>query len=117
MTVFSCNPSGIKKSKMEQAKIIEMVLWKSKNGISTEVAKESISKLNEFVSKQPGFISRKTAIAEDGKFLDIVYWTNLSSAKSASEKAMNTKELIPIFSIIDEKEMVFQHFEVFNSIN
>ncbi|MBC6399589.1 MAG: hypothetical protein GDA37_00955 [Ekhidna sp.] len=101
---------------MEQAKIIEMVMWKSVDGISPEEAKKSITKLNDFVSEQPGFIARKTALAEDGKFLDIVYWTDLKSAKAASEKAMKTEDLFPFFSTIDQKEMIFQHFEIFNNI-
>ncbi|MCB9363804.1 MAG: hypothetical protein H6587_04470 [Flavobacteriales bacterium] len=116
LSAFSCEQSDKKKSNMEQAKIIEMVMWKSVEGISPEQAKTSITKLNDFVSEQPGFIARKTAIAEDGKFLDIVYWTDLKSAKEASEKAMKTEELMPIFSTIDQKEMVFQHFEIFNGI-
>ena len=116
LSAFSCEQSSTKKSNMEQAKIIEMVMWKSVEGISPEEAKKSITKLNNFVSEQPGFIARKTAIAEDGKFLDIVYWTDLKSAKDASEKAMKTEELMPIFSTIDQKEMMFQHFEIFNEI-
>lgn len=116
LSAFSCEQSDTKKSNMEQAKIIEMVMWKSVEGISLEEAKKSITKLNNFVSEQPGFVARKTAIAEDGKFLDIVYWTDLKSAKDASEKAMKTEELIPIFSTIDQKEMVFHHFEIFNGI-
>jgi len=116
LSAFSCEQSDTKKSNMEQAKIIEMVMWKSVEGISPEQAKTSITKLNDFVSEQPGFIARKTAIAEDGKFLDIVYWTDLKSAKEVSEKAMKTEELMPIFSTIDQKEMVFQHFEIFNGI-
>ena len=116
LSAFSCEQSDKKKSNMEQAKIIEMVMWKSVEGISPEQAKTSITKLNDFVSEQPGFIARKTAIAEDGKFLDIVYWTDLKSAKEASEKVMKTEELMPIFSTIDKKEMVFQHFEIFNGI-
>ncbi len=116
LTVFSCNQSDTKESNMEQVKIIEMVLWKSVDGISPEEAKKSITKLNDFVREQSGFVARKTAMAEDGKFLDIVYWTDLKSAKNASEKALKTEELIPIFSTIDQKEMVFQHFEIFNDI-
>jgi len=116
LSAFSCEQSDTKKSNMEQAKIIEMVMWKSVEGISPEEAKKSITKLNNFVSEQPGFVARKTAMAEDGKFLDIVYWTDLKSAKEASEKAMKTEELMPIFSTIDQKEMVFQHFEIFNGI-
>lgn len=100
---------------MEQAKIIELVLWKSKEGISTENAKQAITKLNDFVREQPGFVARKTAIAEDGRFLDIVYWTDISSAKIASEKALESEICMPAFNTIDEKEMTFLHFEVFNS--
>lgn len=101
---------------MEKAKIVEMVLWKSKEGISIEEAKNSITTLNDFVKQQPGFISRKTALAEDGMFLDIVLWTDLASAKMASEKAMQNEETAKVFSTIDEKEMTFQHFEIFNTI-
>lgn len=101
---------------MKQAKIIELVMWKSVKGISLEEAKKSITRLNDFVSKQSGFIARKTALAEDGNFIDLVYWTDIESAKNASEKAMRNEELLPIFSIIDQKEMVFQHFKIFNEI-
>lgn len=100
---------------MEQAKIIEMVSWKSKEGISTEDAKLAITKLNDFVKEQPGFVARKTAIAEDGRFLDIVYWTDIASAKIASEEALKSEICLRVFSTIDEKEMTFHHFEMFNS--
>lgn len=112
---FSCNVQDAKKVKMEQAKIIEIVMWKSVDGISPEEAKKSITKLNDFVGQQPGFVARKTALAEDGKFLDVVYWEDLKSAQTAAEKAMKTESLIPIFSTIDQKEMLFKHFEVFNA--
>ncbi|CAM1345651.1 hypothetical protein [Tenacibaculum amylolyticum] len=117
LTTVTCRTSeDTKKRTIEQAHIVEMVLWKSKPGITTETAKKAITKLNHFVTKQPGFVARKTAIAADGKFLDLVYWTDLASAKTASEKAMKNEALIPIFSTIDEKEMLFQHFEIFNRI-
>lgn len=117
ITCSCINQSDLKERKMKQTKIIEMVLWNSKEGISLENAKKSITELNDFVKEQPGFVARKTAMAEDGRFIDIVYWTDLTSAKTASEKAMKNEDLIPIFSMIDEKEMIFQHFEVFNSID
>ena len=101
---------------MEQIKILEMVLWKPIENISIKKAKQEITKLNDFVSKQPGFLGRKTAIATDGKFLDIVYWADITSAKNASEKAMLNKEVMSVFNTIDQKEMIFQHFEVFNKI-
>ncbi len=99
---------------MEQANIMEMVLWKFKDGINIEQGKKSVLKLNEFASKQPGFISRKTAISEEGKFLDIILWTDLESAKLASEKAMQNEMTTTIFSTMDENEMIFQYFKIFN---
>lgn len=99
---------------MKEAKVIEMVLWKSKAGVSAETAKEAISALNEFVSKQPGFVSRKTGLAENGQFVDFVLWTDLASAQAASEKAMQDPSVAPAFETIDEKEMQFNHFEIFN---
>ena len=101
---------------MEQAKIIEMVTWKSVAGVGLEEAKTAATQLNEFVSAQPGFVARKTAVAEDGRFLDIVYWTDLKSALKASETAMKNEKLIPIFSKMDQTDMVFQHFEIYNEI-
>lgn len=116
LSAFSCKQTDTKKSNMQKAKIIEMVLWKFKDGVSTEQGKKSVFKLNEFASKQPGFISRKTATSEDGKFLDVILWTDLESAKSASEKAMQNEMTATIFSTMDESEMVFQYFEIFNEI-
>jgi len=115
LAVFSCKQSGTIKSKMEQAKTVEMVLWKAKSGISTEDAKSAIVKLNQVVETFPGFISRTTSIAEDGQFLDIVLWRDLESALTASDQVMKNEDLIPIFSTIEEKEMIFKHFEIFNT--
>ncbi len=93
-----------------------MVMWKSIDGISTEEAQKAISRLNDFLIEQPGFRGRQTAIAEDGTFLDIVYWKDLQSAKVASEKALKTEELVPIFGTINQNEMTFKHFEIFNEL-
>lgn len=101
---------------MEQAKIIEMVLWKFKEGVSIEEGKASAIKLNAFIRQQPGFISRKTALSSDGKFLDIILWTDLQSAQTASEKAMQNEMTTTIFSTMDQEGMLFQHFEIFNHL-
>ncbi|WP_075343878.1 hypothetical protein [Tenacibaculum agarivorans] len=116
LTVFGCNQSTETEDRMKQAKIIELVVWKFKNGVDIDNGKKSVLKLNEFVSKQPGFISRKTALTEDGKFLDVILWSDLEAAKSASEKAMQNEMTTTIFNIMEENDMIFQHFELFNHI-
>lgn len=103
--------------KAEEGKIVEIVLWKAKAGVSTEEAKTAIASLNDFVKTHAGFISRKTALSEDGRFVDIIYWTDLASALAASEKAMQNEKALKVFSTIDEEDMIFQHFEIFNIID
>ncbi len=102
---------------MSKATVIEIVLFKTTEGARHEEAKIQLNKLNEFISKQEGFLSRKTAIADNGQFLDIVYWTDLTNARAASEKAMQDPELAKVFSIIDQETMLFKHFKIFNNIH
>ena len=117
LIICSCNNSNEKQNKMtKKATIVEMVLFKKNNGISQTVAENQMSELNDFISKQSGFISRKTSVSKDGEFLDIVFWTDLESATMASEKAMKNPMTLKTFEIIDEKSMTFKHFSIFNEI-
>lgn len=117
LIICSCSNSDKKQSEMtKKATIVEMVLFKKNDGISQEKAENQMAELNEFISKQSGFISRKTSVSEDGQFLDIVFWTDLESATIASEKAMNNPKTLKAFEVIDEKSMTFKHFSIFNEI-
>lgn len=98
---------------MNEAKIVEMVLFNLNEGVSLEEGKKAMQALNYFVSQQAGFVRRKTSIAEDGQFLDLVFWTDLSAAKAASEKAMHEERLLPHFAVINQDSMTFKHFESF----
>jgi len=99
---------------MNKATIIEMVLFKVKEGIEIEFAQKELIKINDFLAKQEGFISRKISLSDDEQFLDIVYWTDMESANAAVEKSMRNPDLLKIFSIIDEDTQIFKHFQIFN---
>jgi len=101
---------------MNNARIVEVVLWNTTEGIAPEEAKTAAKTLNNFVQQQSGFVARKTAVAEDGQFLDLVYWTDLASAKAASAKAMQATELRPIFGTMEQSTMFLKHFELFNQL-
>ena len=96
---------------MGNATVIEMVLFKTSEDIKTEEAQKELTRLNHFLAKQAGFISRKTSFSDDGQFLDLVYWTDLNAAKTASDKAMQDPEALKIFSIIERETMLFKHFK------
>ena len=108
--------NSIRGKMTKKATIVEMVLFKKNDEISQEKAENQMAELNEFISKQSGFISRKTSVSEDGQFLDIVFWTDLESATIASEKAMKNPKTLKAFEVIDEKSMTFKHFSIFNEI-
>ena len=99
---------------MNKATTIEMVLFKIKEGITTKFAQKELIKVNEFLAEQEGFISRETALSDDEQFLDIVYWTDINSAKAAANKVMQNPDAMKVFSIIDQKSQIFKHFEIFN---
>lgn len=101
---------------METATIVELVLFKTNEGVSIEEGKNAMLKLNDCVANFPGFVSRKTAVDEEGQFLDLVLWTSMEAATSASEKVMADESLKPIFGVINQEEMTFKHFEIFNSL-
>ncbi|MFL1896433.1 hypothetical protein ACJRPK_12080 [Aquimarina sp. 2-A2] len=117
-TFSSCDYLNKKQSKMgKNATVIEMVLFKTNDGVTKENAKKAMTKLNDFLKAQNGFVARKTSISEDGQFLDLVFWTDLTAAKSASEKAIQDPTNMQIFNVIDQKQMTLKHFETFNNIS
>ena len=118
MILSSCQKSNKKQVKMnEKPTVIELVLFNVNEGVSLEKAKIILNKLNEIVRKQKGFISRKTAIAKEGQFLDLVYWTDLNAAEKASEILLKNEEAAKVFSIIKQDNLLFKHFEIFNNYN
>jgi hypothetical protein len=98
---------------MNKATIIEMVLFRTIEGVTLEDAKTELKKCNDFLAKQKGFVSRKITVSEDGEFLDLVYWTDMDSAKAAGAKSCQDPDLMKIFSVIDEKTQVYKHFTIF----
>jgi len=58
----------------------------------------------------PGFISREFGASEDGKYIDVVHWKDLSSAKAVTEKVMGIPKCGEFFGLIDQNQMQFMHF-------
>lgn len=115
IALCSCSDIKTKENPMiEKASIVEMVYFDTKENVIPEQAKEAITVLNVFLSKQEGFVYRTTSCSKEGKYLDLIYWTDMASAKAASEKAMKTPEVSATFDLTEEKDMIFTYFEIFN---
>lgn len=93
---------------------MEVVLFEINPEYSTEQAKEALTSLNDIVKLYDGFIDRTTARNKDGKFIDLLYWTDATAAKKASEDIMKNPKAVAIFEIIKPETMQMYHLNVFN---
>ncbi|WP_035084087.1 hypothetical protein [Aquimarina latercula] len=93
---------------------IEIVLFEVVPGYSVEQAEKAITSLNDIVKLYDGFIDRTTASNIDGKFIDLLYWTDIKSAKLAGEDIMKNPKALEIFEIIKPESMQMFHMDVFN---
>lgn len=100
---------GLSACNNKKAKVVEVVIYKAKEGVSYETALEKAKSVNEFVSQQDGFISRKMSVTKDQQWVDIVYWESLEQAEKATEAAMQAEAAGEYFQIIDEESITFLH--------
>ena len=95
---------------------VEIVIFSFKENYSDQQASEMAGTVNEFISKQSGFISRTTSKLGENRWIDIVYWESMQEAKDASEEAMKSETCGVFFSSINQESMQFMHGETFIEI-
>ena len=89
---------------------IEVVIFKAKAGVSDSQLQSSALAVTPILREMPGFISREFGASEDGKYIDVVHWKDLPSAKAAAEKVMSIPKCGEFFGLIDQNQMQFMHF-------
>ncbi|MBV6645346.1 MAG: hypothetical protein KI790_07840 [Cyclobacteriaceae bacterium] len=89
---------------------IEMVLLKAKTGYSEKQALDALTSLNNCMQQYSGFAQRKLARDENGLWMDLVYWTNKSSALHAAESIMQDSQALKAFEVIEQQGMKMYHF-------
>lgn len=94
--------------------VLETVRYRTKPGVAPEAAVKAWRDSQSFAKAQPGFLSRKIAVTEDGEFLDLVEWRSMADAKAAAENFNPVKfpELMGLVEVLDESTMVMTHYEV-----
>jgi hypothetical protein len=94
------------------AKIIELVQFKPKVGVTPKQLVQAGDALSDWLKKQPGFISRELGHKQGGEWTDVVYWDDLKNAKAAAEAAFKDPLCLTYFGMIDEESMVQAHYEI-----
>jgi hypothetical protein len=90
----------------------EVVSLKFNEGVSLEEQKKLMMDLNSIVKKFDGFKSRDYYYSsENGRWIDFVVWSDVKLAKKASEQIMIDPAAGALVSKMEEKSMIFSHYE------
>ena len=68
--------------------------------------------INEWLRKQPGFLSRNLSQLEDNSWLDIVHWKTAVNAKQAADKIMVDLGDCECMGMIDPETIKMSHGEL-----
>ncbi len=94
--------------------VIEVVVFETYLGYSKKEVEATLTSLNDIVKLQPGFIKRTTANNGDGKYVDVVYWTDIESAKKAATNVMKNPDAVAVFNVIKPESIEIYHLDTFN---
>ena len=90
----------------------EVASVKFNEGVSLEEQRKLMMDLNNVVKKFEGFKSRDYYYSsENGRWIDFVVWSDVKLAKKASEQVMTDPVAGAVISKMDEKSMIFSHYE------
>jgi hypothetical protein len=82
--------------------VVELAPFKLKPGVSEAALREAAALIqNEFLSRQQGFVHRELVKEAEGKFADIIWWTDPASAEAAMAKAETSSACAGYFELMD----------------
>lgn len=95
------------------APVIEVVTLKLKSGVTADSFRPVDAALGaDYVSKQPGFLSRESAPGKDGSWLVIVHWRSVADAEASMGKFETASGAAKFMSMIDPSSMVMTRYGV-----
>jgi heme-degrading monooxygenase HmoA len=87
---------------------IELVTFRLQKG-DTEGFVDANAAINDWLKRQPGFVSRHLAERDDGTYLDIVFWQSHADALAASAKMMEEMAQSEAMTMIDPMGLDMSH--------
>lgn len=87
----------------------EVVIFESKESVSQQALLQAADAMEETIKSWPGFLNRELIDLGNGKWIDIVHWSDMAAAQGAQEKAMKSEICLTFFSLIKEENMQMFH--------
>ncbi len=89
--------------------VVELVIYKLKNGISKAQLDELQVSLNEYLLNQDGFMYRSCSEDKEGTIYDVAYWQNDDCVKKASAGFCSSEAGQALMSLVCEDSVVMHH--------
>ncbi|MEW7292034.1 hypothetical protein [Aquimarina sp. 2304DJ70-9] len=114
--LFNCTtkPDQNLSSMKTKPNVVEVVLFEAQKGYTNEEVKIALASLNDIMKLYYGFVERTTASNGEGKYIDIVYWTDMKSAKDAAADVLKNQKAAAVFNVIKPESIQMYHFDAFN---
>lgn len=91
------------------AEVVEVVVFKSKTGISEQKILSAASGMRDTLESWSGFISRELISLGEGAWIDVVHWRDNDAAQAALQYSMEQESCLLFFSLIEEKGQQMYH--------
>jgi len=90
---------------MDQALIIEWAPFTLRNGASEQRLMEASESLQrDFLDRQEGFLRRDLLKAEDGSWVDLVFWRSRADMDAAMKRVTESPVCHTYFSLMNEAD-------------
>jgi len=92
--------------------VLEMVSYQLKENVTQEQLTATHEKVNEFLHAQQGFMYRSLSEDDKGLLFDVVYWQDMTTAKTAGEAFMAHAAGQSLMALIDEQSVTMRHMPI-----
>lgn len=95
---------------------IETVTFNLASNTSKEDFLKTLPLSSQFMTAQPGFVSRRLSCNDAGQWIEQIEWVTLKDAQSASDAIMKDETIMPFMHCIDGPNATVQHTQLEVSI-
>jgi hypothetical protein len=90
--------------------VIEMVVFRQVADTSREELLALMGQVQNWLTQQPGYLRREISEVGDGRWIDLVWWESMETAKTASDKLMGEAEMMAgMMQLLDSQDMLMLH--------
>ena len=97
--------------------VMETVTFKLIDTVSREDFARAADAMSGWILNQPGFVSRRLSIAEDGTWIEQVEWASMHDAKAAAAAIGAAEDNMLFLKCIDGPSVQMRHSELEVTVN